>query len=42
MTIGITGQILSAFFTGVLFVQTSRRFKRRGEASTTHRHCRQM
>jgi hypothetical protein len=39
MTIGITGQILSTFFTVVLLVQKSSKFKRRG---ATHRHRRQM
>src|SRR5216684_7749018 len=41
MTIGKDGQMSIISFTGVLFVQTSRRPRRRGDPKTTSRHLRQ-
>jgi len=40
MRIGSAGQIFSISSIGLLFVQNSRRFKRRGEENTTDRHLR--
>ena len=37
MRIGNAGQIFDISLTGLLFVQNSRRFKRRGEENTTDR-----